>query len=147
MFKIYEGVNQIFCNPVSRISMTSFMINFVLLTGTLQGTNVDFGHTTISNLKGSDERLWVHVVLVILFLPLGIAIMRHFSVNLGIRDDNKDVDVSSRTLMIAGIPDTYWYVFSRIFLCYVRIHIPIPILVPKNSFIVTSVKPIKTRPS
>jgi hypothetical protein len=78
-------------------------INF---QGTLQGTDVDFGHTTISNLKGSDDRLWVHVVLVILFLPLGIAIMRHFSVNLGIRKDHEE-DVTSRTLMIAGVPDTY----------------------------------------
>ena len=95
IFKNFLNINDIF-------------ITVVFILGTLQGTNVDFGHTTISNLKGTDERLWVHVVLVILFLPLGIAIMRHFSVNLGIRDDNKDLDVSSRTLMIAGIPDTYW---------------------------------------
>lgn len=79
-------------------------INF---QGTLQGTDVDFGHTTISNLKGTDDRLWVHVVLVILFLPLGIAIMRHFSVNLEIRSDDEDDDFSSRTLMISGVPDTY----------------------------------------
>ena len=68
---------------------------------------MDFGHTTISNLKGTDDRLWVHIVLAILFLPLGIAIMRHFSVNLGIRDENEEADVASRTLMIAGVPETY----------------------------------------
>ena len=74
-------------------------------SGTLQGSDVDFGHTTISNLKGTDERLWVHVVLVILFLPMGIAIMRHFSVNLGLRSEEEDA--TSRTLMISGVPDTY----------------------------------------
>lgn len=80
-------------------------INF---QGTLQGTDVDFGHTTISNLSGTDNRLWVHVVLVILFLPMGIIIMRHFSVNLGIRGSEEDEnDVSTRTLMISGVPDTY----------------------------------------
>ena len=51
--------------------------------------------------------------------------MRHFSVNLGIRDDNKDVDVSSRTLMIAGIPDTYWYVFLRISLYHYHVKLTI----------------------
>ncbi len=80
-------------------------INF---QGTLQGTEVDFGHTTISNLKGTDDRLWVHVVLVILFLPLGIAIMRHFSVNLNIRQNASEEDDSpSRTVMIVGVPETY----------------------------------------
>ena len=74
-------------------------------SGTLQGSDADFGHTTISNLKGSDDRLWVHVVLVILFLPLGIAIMRHFSVHLGLRSEEEDA--TSRTLMISGVPDTY----------------------------------------
>lgn len=78
-------------------------INF---QGELQGTTVDFGHTTISNLKGTDNRLWVHIVLVILFLPLGIAIMRHFSVHLGIRDES-GTEIASRTLMIVGVPDTY----------------------------------------
>ena len=82
--------------------------SWYIFLGTLQGNVTDFGHTTISNLKGTDDRLWVHVVLVILFLPLGIAIMRHFSVNLGIKDDKEDTDITSRTLMISGIPDTYW---------------------------------------
>ena len=69
---------------------------------------MDFGHTTISNLNGQDQRLWVHVVLVILFLPVGIIIMRHFSVNLGMRgSEEEENDMSSRTLMISGVPDTY----------------------------------------
>ena len=70
--------------------------------GDLQGTEVDFGHTTISNLRGSDERLWVHIVVVILFLPLGVFIMRKFSVNLRMEEEDC---ISSRTLMIAGIPE------------------------------------------
>lgn len=55
---------------------------------------MDFGHTTISNLKGTDNRLWVHVIIVILFLPLGIFIMRKFSVTLKI--DGTDQCISSR---------------------------------------------------
>ena len=78
-------------------------INF---QGDIQGDEMDFGHTTISNLRGSDNRLWVHVVLTILFFPLGIFIMRKFSVNLNI-DEQEEVAVSSRTLMISGISDPY----------------------------------------
>lgn len=33
--------------------------------------------------------------------------MRHFSVNLGIRSEDEENDVSPRTLMISGVPDTY----------------------------------------
>jgi hypothetical protein len=34
--------------------------------------------------------------------------MRHFSVNLGIRgSEEEENDMSSRTLMISGVPDTY----------------------------------------
>ena len=56
-------------------------INF---QGDLQGKNSDFGHTTISNLNGSADWLWIHGIMTVLFFPLGILIMRRFSVNLGI---------------------------------------------------------------
>ena len=45
---------------------------------------MEFGHTTISNLQGTDDWLWVHVLIAILFFPLGILFMRHFSVGLKI---------------------------------------------------------------
>lgn len=62
---------------------------------------VEFGHTTISNLDGTDERLWVHVVVAILLFPLGIVFMRSFSVGLNIAvedhgDGNNDNSVESR---------------------------------------------------
>ena len=81
---------------------------------------MDFGHTTISNLNGTDDMIWIHVIVVILFFPLGILIMRRFSVSLQINEGNSDQEgldenyrdrredvVSSRTLMIAGIPPGY----------------------------------------
>jgi hypothetical protein len=60
-----------------------------------------FGHTTISNLEGSDDRLWVHVIIAILLFPLGIVVMRHFSVGLKISledhgDGSNDNSVESR---------------------------------------------------
>lgn len=48
----------------------------------------------------SSHWLWVHVTLAILYLPLGIFIMRSFSVNL----KYEDRDTVSRTLMISNIP-------------------------------------------
>lgn len=56
-------------------------INF---QGDLQGGDADFGHTTISNLDGSAKWLWVHAIMTVLFFPVGILIMRRFSVALGI---------------------------------------------------------------
>lgn len=56
-------------------------INF---QGELQGDNSDFGHTTISNLNGSADWLWIHAIMTVLFFPIGILIMRRFSVGLGL---------------------------------------------------------------
>ena len=76
-------------------------LKFCLISGELQGTEVEFGHTTISNLQGTDNRLWVHVVVAILLFPLGILFMRHFSVGLKIMihehgDGSNDKSVASR---------------------------------------------------
>jgi hypothetical protein len=49
----------------------------------------------------SSSYLWTHVTLAILYLPLGIVIMRRFSVT--IKSDESDTSVS-RTLMITKIP-------------------------------------------
>eukprot|EP00092_Neocalanus_flemingeri_P037163 GFUD01040453.1.p1 GENE.GFUD01040453.1~~GFUD01040453.1.p1 ORF type:complete len:810 (+),score=66.89 GFUD01040453.1:227-2656(+) len=78
-------------------------INFTM--GNVQGDETSFGHTTISNLTGTSNVLWVHIVVGILFMPLGIFIMRKFSVTL--RIEFEDNSVSSRTLMLDGIPRDY----------------------------------------
>ena len=51
--------------------------------GELQGDNSDFGHTTISNLNGGADWLWIHAIMTVLFFPLGVLVMRRFSVGLG----------------------------------------------------------------
>lgn len=81
------------------ISLTIVLpINF---QGDLQGDERTFGHTTLSNLRPDSSYLWTHVTLAILYLPLGIIIMRRFSVT--IKFDERDTSVS-RTLMITKIP-------------------------------------------
>jgi hypothetical protein len=69
--------------------------------GKIQGTEIDFAHTTISNLEGDDDLLWVHLSVAILLFPVGIIFMRHFSVGLKITveehgDGNNDNSVESR---------------------------------------------------
>ncbi|XP_075213125.1 transmembrane protein 63 isoform X2 [Lycorma delicatula] len=66
----------------------------------LESSDQLFGRTTVSNLHPNSHWLWVHVTLAILYLPLGIYIMRRFSVNL----KYEDRDTVSRTLMISNIP-------------------------------------------
>ncbi|XP_059482443.1 CSC1-like protein 2 isoform X2 [Neocloeon triangulifer] len=76
-------------------------INF---QGTLQGDEKTFGHTTVSNLSPDSEWLWAHVVLAVLYLPLGIFVMRRFSVSMHLEEEDSHV---SRTLMITNIPRQY----------------------------------------
>ncbi len=45
-----------------------FIENMCLL---FQGDSTSFGHTTISNLPADAEVLWVHIVIAVLFIPLG----------------------------------------------------------------------------
>jgi len=73
-------------------------INF---QGDLKGDEKQFGHTTLSNLDPRSGFIWIHVVLSILFVPLAIVIMRHFSKRLDIPEEETTV---SRTLMINHIP-------------------------------------------
>lgn len=81
------------------ISLTIVLpINF---QGDLEGDERTFGHTTLSNLSPDSSYLWTHVTLAILYLPLGIIIMRRFSVT--IKFDERDTSVS-RTLMITNLP-------------------------------------------
>jgi len=79
-------------------------INFTM--GNVQGDKTSFGHTTISNLPGNHSVLWVHILVGILFMPLGIYIMRKFSVSLRIEVLTSE-EVSSRTLMLDGLPREY----------------------------------------
>lgn len=82
------------------ISVTVVLpVNF---QGDLQGDETTFGHTTLSNLKPDSPLLWIHVTLAILYLPLGIIIMRRFSVNIKVTE--REGQRRSRTLMITNIP-------------------------------------------
>jgi len=95
--------------------ITVFSIAVVLpvnFQGDQQGSEVDFGHTTISNLRGEDERLWVHVLIAILLFPIGVVFMRRFSVGLKITlqehgDGSNDKSVESRSLMILSVPKEF----------------------------------------
>ncbi|XP_063242767.1 calcium permeable stress-gated cation channel 1 isoform X2 [Bacillus rossius redtenbacheri] len=69
--------------------------------GLLQGNETTFGHTTLSNLDPNSPLLWLHVTLAILYLPLGIAVMRRFSARLQLEEQASEV---SRTLMVCHIP-------------------------------------------
>jgi hypothetical protein len=40
-----------------------------------QGDETSFGHTTISNLPANHSVLWVHIVLGIMFMPLGTTLI------------------------------------------------------------------------
>ncbi|XP_015924374.2 CSC1-like protein 2 [Parasteatoda tepidariorum] len=70
-----------------------------------QGDLVDeeskFGRTTLSNLDPASSYLWVHVGCSFLFLLLGISVMKHFSANLKLNDNESFVN---RTLMIFNVP-------------------------------------------
>ncbi|XP_034243730.1 CSC1-like protein 1 [Thrips palmi] len=82
------------------ISLTVVLpINF---QGEMQGDETTFGHTTLSNLTPNSPLLWIHVTLAILYLPLGIIIMRRFSVNIKVTE--REGQRRSRTLMITNIP-------------------------------------------
>lgn len=71
------------------------------MQGDLKGDEKQFGHTTLSNLDPKSWYLWIHVGLSILFVPIAIFIMRHFSKRLDIPEVDSTV---SRTLMINHIP-------------------------------------------
>lgn len=72
-------------------------INFM---GDLLGDALDFGHTTIANLKPEDPVLWVHAVMAVLYLVIVIAVLRHFSINLDTEEDEQ----VTRTLVVSNIP-------------------------------------------
>jgi len=72
-------------------------------TGSLQGSEQDFGHTTLANLSVDDDGdyLWVHISLSFFLFPVAILVMRRFSVNV------KFVEVGlemRKTLMIMKVP-------------------------------------------
>ena len=47
------------------------LCSLIILLFLLQGDETSFGHTTISNLPANHSVLWVHIVLGIMFMPLG----------------------------------------------------------------------------
>lgn len=68
--------------------------------GDLEGDRAAFGHTTMINLEPKSYLLWIHVLLSVVLLPIGVYFMRHFSVNLKF-EENQTI---SCTLMITDIP-------------------------------------------
>lgn len=46
--------------------------------GSMQGDDATFGHTTLSNLDPMSPWIWVHTMLILLYLPVGGYIMKHF---------------------------------------------------------------------
>lgn len=86
---------------VAFITLVSVIVVLPInLKGNLGGDIRHFGHTTMSNLDPYSPLLWIHVVLSVFFLPVGVYVMRRFSVSLKF-DEEAAV---SRTLMITDIP-------------------------------------------
>ena len=69
--------------------------------GTLQGSGVDFGHTTLANLSAESNYLYVHMGIAFILFPISIFIMRRFSIGLDFRDASLEI---TRTLQIENIP-------------------------------------------
>lgn len=88
--------------------------SFFSLSGNLQGEQTSFGHFTISNLAGTDDLLWTHVVVAVLCLPLGVYIMRRFSVSLKVTEEDLNNTyampsggLTARTVMVSGVPPSH----------------------------------------
>eukprot|EP00092_Neocalanus_flemingeri_P025310 GFUD01027442.1.p1 GENE.GFUD01027442.1~~GFUD01027442.1.p1 ORF type:complete len:880 (+),score=162.84 GFUD01027442.1:356-2995(+) len=102
-------------DAVQYLRFQKYLIAFVLLTtilciciilpfnfqGTLQGSGVDFGHTTLANLAAESSYLYVHMAIAFLLFPISIFIMRRFSIGLDFRDASLEI---TRTLQIENIP-------------------------------------------
>jgi len=69
--------------------------------GNKQGTEVDFGHTTLANLDPDSSYLYAHITIAFLLFPIAIFIMRRFSESLGFRDTALEI---SHTLQVENIP-------------------------------------------
>jgi len=87
------------------ISITTLLCICLILPfnfqGSKQGTDVDFGHTTLANLDPDSSYLYVHITIAFLLFPIAIFIMRRFSESLGFRDTSLEI---SHTLQVENIP-------------------------------------------
>jgi len=102
-------------DAVQYLRFQKYLIAFVLLTtiiciciilpfnfqGDLQGSTLDFGHTTLSNLKPESNSLFVHIIFSFILFPISIFIMRRFSIRLDFRDASLEI---TRTVQIENIP-------------------------------------------
>lgn len=70
--------------------------------GSMQGDDATFGHTTLSNLDPMSPWIWVHTMLILLYLPVGGYIMKHFFKK--VRDARHGGELAARTLLITEIP-------------------------------------------
>jgi len=102
-------------DAVQYLRFQKYLIAFVLLTtiiciciilpfnfqGTLQGSTLDFGHTTLANLSADSNYLFVHIIMAFVLFPISIFIMRRFSIGLDFRDAALEI---TRTLQVENIP-------------------------------------------
>jgi len=102
-------------DAVQYLRFQKYLIAFVLLTtilciciilpfnfqGTLQGSTLDFGHTTLANLSAESNYLYVHIIMAFTLFPISIFIMRRFSIGLDFRDASLEI---TRTIQIENIP-------------------------------------------
>ncbi|CAL1679702.1 unnamed protein product [Lasius platythorax] len=71
--------------------------------GTMQpGDSATFSHTTLSNLDPSSKWIWVHTILLLSYLPVGVFIMRRCLKQ--VRDTRPTGEFAARTLLITDIP-------------------------------------------
>ena len=50
----------------------------LFVQGQKQGTDLDFGHTTLANLDPDSSYLYVHITIAFLLFPIAIFIMRRY---------------------------------------------------------------------
>ncbi|RWS31737.1 transmembrane protein 63C-like protein [Leptotrombidium deliense] len=83
-----------------------------------EGADKPFARTTISNLETESKLLWVHVVISMLLLPIGLLLMCHFSRTIKADDEQ----IVRRTLYIRRVPRSKRY--KEMMLKYFQTHIP-----------------------
>lgn len=94
------------------IILTSMMLVVSLLialpinySGNLQGANSTFGHTTMSNLDPESGWMWVHTMIILSYLPIGVFLMKRYMKQ--VREARPAGELAARTLLISNIPKEY----------------------------------------
>ncbi|XP_044008335.1 calcium permeable stress-gated cation channel 1 [Aphidius gifuensis] len=75
------------------------------LSGTLQASNSAFSHTTMSNLDPLSAWMWVHTIIILSYLPIGVFFMRKYMKQ--VHEVRPAGEIAARTLLISDIPKEY----------------------------------------